>query len=301
VVTRPLTFGVNVDPVTEQLELAGRLALIADRDGWDYVAVQDHPYVDRFVDTWTLITHLAATTRRVRFVTDVASLPLRPPAMLAKAAATLDRLSGGRLDLGLGAGAFQDGIRAMGGPVRRPAEAVDALAEAIEVIRLMWSDRRSVRFDGRHYRLEGLHPGPEPGRSIEIWLGAMGRRMLELTGRSADGWIVSTSYVPSSRLPEMHARIDDAAAATGRSPSAIRRAYNVMGRLGGTQEDDKTLQGPAEKWVDTLVTWATEGRMDTFIIWPTTEPEDQVRRIAAEVIPAVREALAPAGEHDHAS
>jgi alkanesulfonate monooxygenase SsuD/methylene tetrahydromethanopterin reductase-like flavin-dependent oxidoreductase (luciferase family) len=290
-VTRPVAFGVNVDPATEQLGLARSLTTFADREGLDYVAVQDHPYVDRFVDTWTLITHLATLTRRVRFVTDVADLPLRPPAMLAKAAATLDLLTDGRIDLGLGAGAFWDGIRAMGGPVRSPAQAVDALAEAIQVMRLVWSDERSVRFDGHHYRLEGLHPGPRPTRPIEIWLGAMGPKMLDLTGRNADGWVVSTSYVPPDRLADMHARIDDAAASAGRHPDDIRRAYNVMGQLGGSPTQDKTLEGPRERWVDTLVEWASEGRMDTFVIWPTTDPEDQLHRICAEVVPAVREAL----------
>jgi alkanesulfonate monooxygenase SsuD/methylene tetrahydromethanopterin reductase-like flavin-dependent oxidoreductase (luciferase family) len=294
-VTRPLTFGLNVDPAADELEHARVLARLADREDIDYVAVQDHPYLDRFVDTWTLITHLASITSRVRFVTDVASLPLRPPAMLAKAAATLDLLTDGRVDLGVGAGAFWQGIRALGGPARSSAEAVDALAEALEVIRLVWSDEKSVSFEGRHYRLEGLHPGPAPSRAIEIWLGAMGPRMLELTGRSADGWVVSTSYVPPHRLAAMHRRIDDAASSAGRHPNDVRRAYNVMGRLGADRRDDKTLEGPATKWVDTLVGWATDGRMDTFVIWPTTDPEDQIRRISAEVIPAVREAVAGNG------
>ena len=86
----------------------------ADEGGIDLVGIQDHPYQWRYVDTWTLIAWLAARTERIRFFPDVANLPLRPPAVLAKAAASLDVLSGGRVELGLGAGAFWEAIGADG-------------------------------------------------------------------------------------------------------------------------------------------------------------------------------------------
>ena len=124
--------------------------------------MQDHPYQRRFVDTFALLGHLLAHTERITVFPDVANLPLRPPAVLAKHAATLDLLSGGRFELGLGAGGFREAVAAMGGPERTPGESVDALTEAIEVIRLAWSDERSARFDGEHYRLAGYHPGPSP-------------------------------------------------------------------------------------------------------------------------------------------
>jgi alkanesulfonate monooxygenase SsuD/methylene tetrahydromethanopterin reductase-like flavin-dependent oxidoreductase (luciferase family) len=85
-----------------------------ERLGLDYVGVQDHPYQRRFVDTWTLLAMIAATTTRVRVFPDVANLPLRQPAVLAKAAASLDLLSGGRLELGLDAGGFWDAVAAYG-------------------------------------------------------------------------------------------------------------------------------------------------------------------------------------------
>ncbi len=99
-----------------------QLARQAERLGLDYVAVQDHPYQRRFVDTWTLLSMIAASTSRIGLFPDVANLPLRPPAVLAKAAASLDLLSGGRFDLGLGAGGFWDAIEAYGGPRRSPGE-----------------------------------------------------------------------------------------------------------------------------------------------------------------------------------
>src|SRR3954453_2553736 len=112
----------------------------ADESGLDLVGVQDHPYQQRFFETFTLLAYLAGRTERVRLVTDVANLPLRPPKMLAKAAASLDLLSGGRFELGLGAGAFWDGVEAMGGPRSTPKESVDAVAAAIPEIRAFWAD-----------------------------------------------------------------------------------------------------------------------------------------------------------------
>jgi alkanesulfonate monooxygenase SsuD/methylene tetrahydromethanopterin reductase-like flavin-dependent oxidoreductase (luciferase family) len=184
---RALEFGANADPLVDQPQQAAAIARLADTTGLDLVAVQDHPYNRRFLDTWTLLATLAPQTSRVRLVPDVADLPLRPPAMLAKAAATLDVLSGGRVELGLGAGAFWEAIRAFGGPVRSPGEAVQALEEAVQVIRLLWSEQRGVRFTGRHYQLEGAQPGPRPAHAMGIWLGVLGPRMLALTGRLADG------------------------------------------------------------------------------------------------------------------
>src|SRR5439155_7405230 len=109
----------------------------------------------------------------IRSFPDVANLPLRPPAMLAKSAATLDVLTGGRVELGLGAGAFWDAVAAMGGPRRTPAEALQATEEAIDVIRLVWTGQRGLRYDGRFYTLHGLSAGPPPAHPI----GVGGRRL----------------------------------------------------------------------------------------------------------------------------
>ena len=84
----------------------------ADRLGLDLIGIQDHPYQRRFLDTFTLLSWVAAVTERVRVFPDVACLPLRPPAVLAKAAASIDLLSDGRFEMGLGAGAFWDAIDA---------------------------------------------------------------------------------------------------------------------------------------------------------------------------------------------
>ena len=265
-------------------------ARLAERAGFDLIGIQDHPYQRRYLDTFTLLAALATATERVVLFPDVACLPLRHPAMLAKASVSIDLLSGGRFDLGLGAGSFWDAIVAMGGPRRAPGEAVDALEEAIAVLRLLWSDQRSVRFTGQHYRVAGVKPGPAPAHPIGIWVGAFGPRMLSLIGRVADGWVPSSPSLPPERLPAAQARIEDAAAAAGRDPASIRRLYNISGRIG--PGGGGFLDGPAGQWVEQLLPVVTEHGMDTLVLWPTEFPARQLELFAAEVAPALREAVA---------
>jgi alkanesulfonate monooxygenase SsuD/methylene tetrahydromethanopterin reductase-like flavin-dependent oxidoreductase (luciferase family) len=226
--------------------------------------------------------------------------------MLAKTAASLDLLSGGRFELGLGAGAFWDAVVAMGGPRRTPGEAVESLEEAIAILRQWWrgsgahaaegdSPRSpgrdgAVRFEGSHYRVVGARPGPPPAHPIGIWVGAFGPRMLSLIGRLADGWVPSSPYVPPERLAGAQARIDDAAAAAGRDPAAIRRLYNISGRIG--PGGGGFLDGPADQWVAQLLPLVTETGMDTFVLWPSESPARQLELFAAEIAPALREAVA---------
>lgn len=228
-----------------------------------------------------------ARTERVRFFPDVANLPLRYPAMIAKHAATLDLLSGWRFELGLGTGAFWDAIGAMGGPVRSPREAYEALGEAIEIIRLFWSGERSIAFEGRHYRVKGLHPGPPPAHPIEIWLGVAKPRSLELLGRVADGWVPSLTWARPEVVPPMMHAIDESAREAGRDPGEIRRLLNVSGKIvdGDVSE---LLVGPPEHWIETLTGFASDLGFDTFVLWPNDEPVEQLERFATEVAPALR-------------
>jgi alkanesulfonate monooxygenase SsuD/methylene tetrahydromethanopterin reductase-like flavin-dependent oxidoreductase (luciferase family) len=285
---RPIELGVSLTPDADRAAELVELALVADRAGLDLIGIQDHPYQRRFLDTWTLLSVLAARTERIGLFPDVANLPLRPPAVLANAAASLDVLSGGRAELGLGAGGFWEAIVAMGGQRRSPGESVDALAEAIEVIRLVWSDERAVSFDGRHYQLAGYHPGPAPAHRIEIWLGAYKPRMLALTGRAADGWLPSLGRFAPAAVPDAQAAIDEAARTAGRDPAAIRRMLNVAGTITDGARGPGPLDGPAEHWVETLAGLATELRFDTFVFWPAAESAEQIERFAGEVAPALR-------------
>src|SRR5262249_28119767 len=187
----------------------------------------------------------------------VHSLPLRPPAVRARAAASLDLLSVGRFELGLGAGAFWDPIVAMGGPRRSPAEAVEATSEAIEIIRAIWngSERGGVRVAGKHYQVAGAKRGPAPAHDIPIWLGAAKPRMPRRIGEKADGWLPSLFYLKDGDLDRGTRIIDEAAAAAGRDPREIRRLLNIGGSF--TSQGGGFLQGPPEQWAEQLLPFVT--------------------------------------------
>jgi alkanesulfonate monooxygenase SsuD/methylene tetrahydromethanopterin reductase-like flavin-dependent oxidoreductase (luciferase family) len=286
--SRAPEFGLFLIPEAATYPDLLRQVEAAERGGLDLIGIQDHPYQRRFLDAFALIAGLLARTERLRFFPDVANLPLRPPPMLAKAAASLDVMSGGRFELGLGAGAFWEGIAAMGGPLRSPGESVAALEEAIEILRRTWSGERSVTFEGEHYTVRGFHPGPPPAHPIGIWLGAYKPRMLALTGRAADGWVPSLGSSSLETIAEMRRRVDDAATAAGRDPRAIRRVLNV----GGTIADGPArarLHGPPAHWIETLTGFVSELGFDAFVFWPEDDVLRQVERFAAEVVPGVRE------------
>jgi alkanesulfonate monooxygenase SsuD/methylene tetrahydromethanopterin reductase-like flavin-dependent oxidoreductase (luciferase family) len=265
--------GLSLVPEAASLERVIALTERADGLGLDLVGIQDHPYQRRFADTFALLGHLLARTERIRAFPDVANLPLRPPAVLAKHAATLDLLSGGRFELGLGAGAFWDAVHAMGGPRRTPGESVDALSEAIDVIRHAWSGERSIRYEGEHYRLDGYQSGPVPAHDIGIWLGAYGPRMLRLVGEKADGWVPSLREgLTPEDLGDKGRRITEAAEKAGRDPEAIVRAWNVMHRLEAGEED---------RFAASLSAWAEREGVTAFVVWPSGEDlEGQVERLA---------------------
>lgn len=271
-------FGVFLTPSAADPETVVSLARTAEESGFDLVTVQDHPYQPRFLDAWTLLSYLGAATERVQLSANVHNLPLRPPAVLARSAASLDLLTGGRIMLGLGAGAFWDAIVAMGGPRRTPGEGVDALSEAIDVIRALWdtSERGGVFLDGTHYPVDGAKRGPAPAHAIPICVGAYKPRMLRLVGRQADGWWPSLPMMESeAALGAAGAIIDEVAVAAGREPSAVRRILNI---------------GPGDAEVDRLVHLARTYRVSTFVVMG--DDADTIRRLGAEVLPATRAALA---------
>jgi alkanesulfonate monooxygenase SsuD/methylene tetrahydromethanopterin reductase-like flavin-dependent oxidoreductase (luciferase family) len=287
---RTLQFGVFITPRADTLDNSYALAELAD-ESMDFIAVQDHPYQPRFLDAWAFMASMLARTQRVRMVPDVANVPLHNPAVMAKMAASLDVMSGGRMELALGAGAFWDPIVAMGGPRRTPRQAAQALREAVEVTRLMWSGRRAVGHDGAFYTVKGLHPGPQPAHNMQIWLGVGGPRLLRYLGGHADGWIPSNTYFAPDKLPDMHRHIDAGATEAGRDPASIVRAYNVFGEITDTR-GDAPFTGTVEQWADTLTSLAVETGMDTFIFAAPDDDIGQTRRFGLEVVPAVQDAVA---------
>ncbi|WP_028064117.1 LLM class flavin-dependent oxidoreductase [Solirubrobacter soli] len=267
-----LAFGTFITPQNQRPEDVVALAQLTEAAGLDLATFQDHPYQPAFLDTWTLLSWVAAQTTTLRVAANVLNLPLRPPAVLARSAASLDLLSKGRLELGLGAGAFWDAIEAMGGPRRTPGEAVTALDEAIDVIRGIWdtSRRGGVKISGS---AKGAKRGPAPAHDIEIWLGAYKPRMLRLTGTKADGWLPTLGYL--EQIAESNRTIDAAALAAGRDPREIRRLLNITS---------------AELTVDRLLELTTEHGFSTFIL--ASDDPQEIQRFGQEIAPALRDAVA---------
>lgn len=291
-------FGVQINPNAHELAAIRELAKLADREGLDLLGVQDHPYAANLADTFSLIGVLLADTERLSVFPDVASLPLRGPGMIAKAAATLDLLSGGRFELGLGAGGFWKAITAMGGPSRTTAEALAAQEEAIEIIRGLWKEGASVRVSGKHYSAAGVHGGPAPAHPIGIWLGSVGPKALALTGRIGDGWAAPIpSYLPYEKWRGAQDVIDRAAIEAGRDPKQITRLAQLVGHITDTPAsgplltESAPIRATAAQWAELIAQLATATGFDTFIYWPEETTSDQLLRWSRDVAPAARALL----------
>ncbi|MFD1826330.1 MULTISPECIES: LLM class flavin-dependent oxidoreductase [Mumia] len=278
-----LRFGTFLTPQNAAPDQVVALAQLSEELGYDLVTFQDHPYQPAFLDTWTLLSYVAARTTRVHLAPNVLNLPLRNPAVIARSVASLDLLSGGRIDLGLGAGAFWEAIEAMGGPKLTPGQSVAALAEALDVIRGIWAvDQRGGLFvPGEFHSATGAKRGPAPAHDVPIWLGAYKPRMLRLIGEKADGWLPSLSYLQPGDLARGNAVIDEAALAAGREPRDVRRLLNVLG--------GQEIRRP-EEWLDQLLPLALEDGISTFILG--TDDPRRMQEFAEEVIPALREEVA---------
>jgi len=289
-----LLFGTFVTPTNHPVHQAVEQAVVADRAGLDLVTFQDHPYVAKFHDTSTLLAYAAARTEQIHLSANVTNLPLRPPAVLARAVATLDLLSGGRVELGIGAGAFWDGVAGMGGPRRTPGESIEALEEAIAIIRDVWNtdDPGVLSVRGKHYEVHGAKRGPAPAHPVGIWVGAYKPRILRVVGRSADGWLPSMQYLQTGlhELTQMNRHIDDSAVAAGRQPSDVRRFLNITGQFAAAGRG--FLNGPPRQWAEELAEVALTYGTSGFIL--ASDDASLTQTYAADVAPAVKELVASA-------
>lgn len=289
-----LLFGSFITPSADHVERVVALTQLSERAGLDLATFQDHPYQPRLLDSWTLISYLAAATSRITLAPNVMNLPMRQPVVIARSAASLDLLSSGRVELALGAGGFWDAIEAIGGRRLSAGESIEALEEAIAVIREVWDTdtRGGIRVDGTHYRVAGAKRGPRPAHDIGIWVGAYRPRILRLVGRAADGWVPSLSYLDGglAGLAEANRHIDEGAAAAGRDPAAIRRMLNIGDHF--TPDGSSTLSGPLVQWAEQLAEITLEHGVTGYILAgdnPTT-----IQQFGEEVAPAVRELVAKA-------
>jgi probable F420-dependent oxidoreductase len=286
-----MLFGLNVSTEARAGTDPVAAASKAEELGFDFVSASDHLHGGRpTYEPWTMLSWIAAATSRIRVATRVLAVPYRPPAVLAKIAETLDRLSGGRLILGLGGGAVDQEFRAFGLGVRSPRDKVDGLAEAIRILRGVWSQPR-FSFQGRLYQMDGAELEPKPEHPIPIWLGTYGRRALALTGQLADGWIPSLGYAPPEQIPALRERVLAAARAAGRDPDELTCAYNLSVRIDERADPEPSVvAGAPDAVTERLRSFAELGFTSMNFIPVGPGQDEQIQRLAREVLPTLRAA-----------
>jgi probable F420-dependent oxidoreductase len=227
-----------------------RYAELAESSGFHQVWVSDHFWLDleRYgglvgrqgtPECWTTLSALAVRTSRVRLGTLVLATGFRPPTLLAKMAATLDQLSGGRLDLGLGAGWNEAEFLENGLPFPRPGERLAMLEEALGVLSALLTDGdQPASFSGRFYRAEDapVIPGPVQRPRPPLWVGGKGDRLLGVVARAADGWNLCWAVTPEA-YRERSGVLAAACGRAGRDPGEVRRSLGLNTLVGRDADD----------------------------------------------------------------
>lgn len=212
-------------------------------DKVDWISAWDHFYeappaggtVDHF-EAMTTLGALAADTKKARLGCLVFYVGYRNPASIAKAAATLDHISGGRFELGLGAGWHEQEARAYGYDFPRVGTRLDMLDEATTIIRSMLSEERTT-FSGTHYAVEDASNLPRPVQShMPIWIGGLGeKKTLRLVARHADVW--NAAYTTVDEFKRLNGVLDGWCEKAGRDPSEIKRSVNLTFNMALTDSE----------------------------------------------------------------
>ena len=298
---QPLRFHVLLLPNVGWAELKARVVRL-ETLGFEVAALADHfvdwtkPVVPWF-ESWTALAALAEATRTIRLSTMVTQIPLRNPAMLARQVLTLDHVSGGRIELGLGTGLTIDPSYAMAGlPNWTPGERVDRFAEYVDLVGRLLSQEVTT-YEGRYYRVDGavMNPRPVQAPRPPFVVAALGPRMLRHAALHADVWN-SLSFLPSfdEQLAETRARcaaIDAECAAAGREPSTLRRSYTMFDAEARPRGGTIGYYESVERFVDQVGRVVELGISDVGLYYPL-DP-DQVaafEAIATDVLPRLRSA-----------
>jgi F420-dependent oxidoreductase-like protein len=252
------------------------------------------------LECWTTLSALARDTERLRLGTSVLSVSYRLPSVLAKMAATLDVISGGRLELGLGAGWFEREYRAYGIPFPRIGERIEQLDEAVQVIRAMWTAERPT-FTGKHYTIEDAvcDPRPEQRPHPPIWIGGEGDRVHRVAARAADG--INVRWWSPERVAARTPFLDAACRAHGRDPRALsrsvtallaldrdaERAQAVRARFGAIPTEGH-IAGTPEQCLARLRRYLDAGVRHVLLTIPDVASSDALELAGREVLPALR-------------
>ena len=297
---REVLFGLGLEVGVNQVDELLAHARAADDAGLDLVCVSDHPYFADRLDAYAALGFVLGATRNITGAVIMTNLLSRPAPILARTVTGLSTISGGRVVLGMGAGGMEEEIAALGVPRLSPGARVRALEEAITLVRALSGGGDPVTFDGEFYQVTELTPAA--AATPPIWVGALGPKMLAVTGRNADGWIPGhLADWRSTHVAESRPLVDEAAASVGRDPADIATVYQVTGRitpdpLPRTRDDDgRWVGGGVAQWVEELTFAALERDAAAliYLVAPgQTISDTTVNLWAHEIAPAVREAIA---------
>jgi alkanesulfonate monooxygenase SsuD/methylene tetrahydromethanopterin reductase-like flavin-dependent oxidoreductase (luciferase family) len=297
----PLRFHVLLLPNVPWPELKARV-LRLEALGVECAALADH-FVDwtnppaPWLEAWTLLAALADATRTIRLSTVVTQIPLRNPAMLARQALTLDHLSGGRSELGLGTGLTIDPSYAMTGlPNWEPGERVDRFAEYVDLVGRLLAQEVTT-FAGRYYQSDGavMNPRPVQFPRPPLLVAALAPRMMRLAARHADIWN-SLSFQPSfaEQLTETRARghmMDDFCAEIGRDPATLRRSYTMFDPQARPRGGTIGYYESAARFSDEVSRLAEFGISDIGLYYPLDPAQvSAFEAIASDAMPSLRRA-----------
>ncbi len=281
-----IRFGICTDQNQPYEELVGRWRMfeelgfdsVWDCDHFNQPSRPDGPYFEG----WTLLAALAASTSRIRVGVLVSSNTFRHPALLAQQAVTVDHVSAGRLELGLGAGWYVEEHDRFGVEFAEPAERVSRFREAVEIVDALLTSE-SVTFDGRHHRLDAatIRPRPVQQPRPPLTLGAHRSRMLRICAEFADSW---NSFGTVEEIAERNAILDRHCADVGRDPGAVRRSLYCWSAM-------MPDQGMPDPWssrdaFDEVIGRYTEVGIDEFVIdQPRHDQQAVLEEVAADALP----------------
>lgn len=279
--SHPLRFGIVAAQRAAWPELVARYRE-AEALGFDVISAVDHFYglldvEDPTHEALTALAGLALVTERIRLGIMVVGNTYRNPAFLLKQAVTVDHISGGRLDFGVGAGWLEREHEAYGFELPPPRERVDRFAEALEIWDLLQRNERTT-YDGVHYQLLDAPFAPKPLQRprLPLLIGASKPRMLRLVAQHADIWNTIGSPAETGAT---NARLDELCREVGRDPAAIMRSVSVP----------MEALDSVDAFATAIEAYRAVGFTDFQIPWPRTPTNhDVLRRAAREVIPGMR-------------
>lgn len=315
-----MRFGIQIEPQFGfTFEDVRDIARDAERLGLDGLWVSDHLFLDRdavatdCLEAWTLLAALTQHTQSLRLGPMVTAVSYRNPALLAKTAAVVDRMSGGRLEFGIGAGWKELEYRAYGYEFPAPATRIEQLVDALEICVRMWREERAT-YLGKHHRVDGALCAPKPVQQPRppIWIGGSRPRMLRLMARYADGVNIGGFPTLEDYAAAMRG-LDAACRAIARDPSTIVRSHFVLAVLAETQSalgtvlDElaarsrttreawlrarpATIVGTPDQVVERLRAFAQVGCSYFLPVFPYRREREMLRVLAERVMPALRDA-----------